>query len=107
MEDSVEKEAEEEVKERPPQQLDQLGNNKVKRQKTSELPQILQNPMLQSLMLQSPITKKGPVFKMLGLPEMVAEGDPIPISEEMQRKNGLISDLSRFCSELAFITRYQ
>ena len=47
------------------------------------------------------------MFKMLGLPEIVAEGDPIPISEEMQRKNGLVSDLSRFCSELAFITRYQ
>ena len=107
MEDSVEKGTEEEIKERPPQQFDQLGNNKAKRQKTSELPQILQNPMLQNLMLQSPITKKGPVFKMLGLPAMVAEGDPVPISEEMQRRNGLVSEKSRFCSELAFITRYQ
>ena len=107
MEESVEKKVEEEVKERPLQQFGQLGNTKAKRQKTRELPQILQNPMLQNLTLQSPITKKGPVFKMLGLPAMVAEGDPVPISEEMQRINGLVSEISRFCSELAFITRYQ
>ena len=68
---------------------------------------MLQNLILQNLMIQSLITKKGPVFKMLGLPAMVAEGDPVPISEEMQRRNGLVSEISRFCSELAFITRYQ